>query len=382
MKFIHFADCHLGGWREPELNSLNFSSFQYVISKAIDWKVDFVLIAGDLFDSAYPPIETLKDAFREFKRLRDANIPAFLIAGSHDYSVSGKTFLDVLERAGLCKNVHKFEEKDGKIILIPTIYKESAIYGFPGKKSCLEVDELHRIKLQDCPGFYRILMLHTTLTEAAPNPMIKSISINDLPSVDYTALGHLHAKYIKNNFIYSGPTFPNNISELEELRNGSFYFFDNGKISREEIKIKEVLPVKIELISALNATELVLSKLNELFMKDKIMILRLSGFLNQGKLSDIDFSKIESFVKGKGAYSFLKSTSQLVVVEPEIKMDYINTENLENKIMIQFEESNPSKFNQLIPSLMRFLQMEKEEDEKIAVFQDRLLSETKKVLNL
>ena len=41
----------------------------------------------------------------EFKKLYDANIPCFIIAGSHDYSVSGKTFLDVLEHAGFCKNV-------------------------------------------------------------------------------------------------------------------------------------------------------------------------------------------------------------------------------------------------------------------------------------
>jgi DNA repair protein SbcD/Mre11 len=384
MKFVHFADCHLGGWREPELNELNFSSFQYVMSKAIEWKVDFVLIAGDLFDSAYPPIETLKDTFREFRRLKEANIPVFLIAGSHDYSVSGKTFLDVLERAGLCKNVFRFEERDGKIILLPTIYKDSAIYGFPGKKSGLEVDELLKVKLNDSPGLFRILMLHTTLTEALPssNLNIKSISIKDLPQVDYYALGHLHSKYNKGNFIYSGPTFPNAISELEDLKNGSFYLYDNGKITREEIKLKEVLTVKIDLINALNATELILSKLNELPLRDKILILKLSGFLQQGKISDIDFAKIELFIKEKGAYSFLKSTTQLLVLEPEINFDYLNTENLENKIITQFEESNPSKFNNLIPSLMRFLQMDKLEDEKIAVFQDRLLSETKKVLGI
>ena len=60
MKFAHIADCHLGGWRYPELQELNMESFRNALSICIREKVDFVLIAGDLFDSAYPPIEILK----------------------------------------------------------------------------------------------------------------------------------------------------------------------------------------------------------------------------------------------------------------------------------------------------------------------------------
>ena len=99
------GDCHLGSWRQPELKELNFMHFKEAIRRSIKEKPDFILIAGDLFDTAYPPIETLKSAFEEFRKVNDANIPVFLIAGSHDYSVSGKTFLDVLEKAGFCKNV-------------------------------------------------------------------------------------------------------------------------------------------------------------------------------------------------------------------------------------------------------------------------------------
>src|SRR3989344_754774 len=133
MKFAHLGDCHLGSWSQPELRDLNFKAFQYAINLCIKKKVEFVLISGDLFDSAYPPIETLKEAFYEFKRLKESGIPVFLIAGSHDYSASGKTFLDVLESAGLCKNVSLFEEHNGKIMLYPTQYKNVAIYGYPGR---------------------------------------------------------------------------------------------------------------------------------------------------------------------------------------------------------------------------------------------------------
>ena len=241
MKFAHMGDCHLGGWRQPELKDLNFKSFQFAISRCIQERVDFVLIAGDLFDSAYPPIETLKDTFREMRRLKEANIPVFLIAGSHDYSVSGKTFLDVIDKAGFCKNVAVFSERDGNIILEPTIFQNVAIYGYPGKKSGLEVDEIERIKLQNAPGFFSILMLHTTIRDAVGTLPVKAVNQDKLPKVDYLALSHMHINYNKDGRVYSGPIFPNNLSELEELQQGSFYIIDNGRIRKETIKLKDVL---------------------------------------------------------------------------------------------------------------------------------------------
>ena len=380
MKFAHLSDCHLGGWRQPELEYLNLKSFQIVIDTCIREKVDFVLIAGDLFDSAYPNIDTLKNTFKEFRRLKDEAIPVFLIAGSHDYSVSGKTFLDVLENAGLCKNVSIFEEKAGKIILQPTLHENVAIYGYPGKKSGMEVDEIERAVIQDSPGMFKILMLHTAIKDAVPRLPIKSVDESKLPKVDYLALGHLHIKYSKEGRVYSGPTFPNNLSELEELQGGSFYIFNNGVIRREEIKIKELVVLNLKIKNALHATEDILSNLEKFNLRDKIVIVKLSGIIEQGKTSDIDFKKIESYVLKEKAYSFLKSTTKLHIPQSEVRINLSENEDIESQIIKRFEESNPSKFNGFIPSLLRGLQIEKLEDEKSIVFEDRVLSEVKKIL--
>ena len=43
MKFAHLGDCHLGGWKHPELKELNLKSFQYAIDKCIKYKVDFII---------------------------------------------------------------------------------------------------------------------------------------------------------------------------------------------------------------------------------------------------------------------------------------------------------------------------------------------------
>ncbi len=382
MKFAHLADCHLDGWRQPELNILNLQSFQKAVSICIKERVEFILIAGDLFDSAYPSIDTLKEAFREFRKLNEARIPVFLIAGSHDYSVSGKTFLDVLERSGFCKNVAVFEENKESIMLLPTIYKNVAIYGYPGKKSGLDMEEIERIKIQDSPGLFKILMLHTAIRSAVPNLKIKAVDDSKLPQVNYLALGHLHISFVKNGKVYPGPIFPNNLLELEELKGGSFFIFDNGKIEKREIKIKEVLVLHHKTNDTLNVTDELLSILAKEDLKDKILILKLSGIIEQGKTSDINFLRIENYAKKCGAWAILKNTSKLQLSEPELKLDAIDAEDIEFQAIKKFEEANQSKFNNLISSLIRVLQIEKIDDQKSSIFEERLLIETKKIIGL
>lgn len=382
MKFAHLGDCHLGGWRQPELKELNFQYFQYAIDLCILEKVDFVLIAGDLFDSAYPPIDTLKDAFMEFRKLSEAKIPVFLIAGSHDYSASGKTFLDVIEKAGFCKNVSIFEERNGKIILEPTLHKNVAIYGFPGKKSGLEVEEIEKIRLQDSPGLFKILMLHTAIRDAVGTLPINAVDETMLPKVDYLALAHLHINYHKENRVYCGPIFPNNLAELEELQGGSFYIVHNGKIKRKEIKLKPVVSMTLEINDALKVTDEVIKSLEKENLIGKIVILKLFGFLEKGKPSDIDFSKIERAVKKQGAYVFLKSTSKLQIDQQEIVLDLADTADLEEQIIEKYEQANPSNFNSLVFPLIKSLQMEKQEEEKSQVFEERMVTEVRRVAKI
>ena len=382
MRFAHLGDCHLGGWRQPELRDLNFQSFQFAIDTCIKERLDFVLIAGDLFDSAYPPIEIIKDAFYEFRKLKEANIPVFLIAGSHDYSASGRTFLDVIEKAGFATNVFKNEDRNGSIILTPSIYKNVAIYGYPGRKSGLEVGEIEKIKLQDAPGFFKILMLHTAIRDAIGTLPIPAVDQSKLPPVNYLALAHLHINYNKNNAVYCGPTFPNNAAELEELEGGSFYIVNTeGKIERKEIKLKKLITLKVEIKDALNATDQVIEELDKSDLKDKVVILKLHGTIERGRVADINFNKIDLNAKKRGAYIILRNMTNLHSQESEIKIDFMS-ENIEEEIISKFQRDHPSNFNEFIPSLLSVLQLEKKEEERSASFEERLMSDAKKTLSI
>jgi len=391
VKFAHLADSHLGGWRQPELQQLNSESFKKAIDTCIEEHVEFILFTGDLFDSSFPPIEVLKETFTEFRKLKEAGIKCYVIAGSHDYSVSGKTFLDVLEKAGFCE-ICKYEEIDGKIKLIPITQKSFYIYGYPGKKSGMEIQDLKRIQINEpYSSYFRILMLHTTVKESVPGLPIDYIELKDLPKADYYALGHIHIKFEKEHegkpVIYAGPTFPNNFKELEELKYGSFYIVDvegYTKIIRKELKLKEVELVEIEIIDSLKGTEKILSELKKRDLKDKIVLLKIFGTLKQGKTSDIKFQEIEDYLEKANVYSFLKNTSKL---EPEIQkmgLDLPNTdmEKVEEVLVGRYEKENPSCFNELIFPLIEGLSLEKQEGEKQAIFESRLYSEMSKTLGV
>src|SRR3989339_2267662 len=384
VNFAHFADVHLGGWRQGPMQDLNFMAFQKVVKTCIERKVDFVLIAGDLFDSAYPPIETLKETFAQFKRLKDAKIPCFIIAGSHDYSVSGKTFLDVLEKAGFCKNVFNAEERGDKIFLNPHVHKNLAIYGYPGKKSGLEIPELRRVKLNDAPGMFKIFMLHTTLNCVVGNLPIESLESEKLPQADYYALGHIHVLFNKNKIVYPGPLFPNNFKELEDLKHGSFALVDTE--SAEQVKfiklpLKETECLELEFDDGLAATDKILGELSKRDLKDKIILLRIGGELKRGKPSDIKFFQIEEFAKEHGAYFLLKNIHDLKIKEVDINLEIKEEGDIEQETIKIYSEKNTSDFNSFVPELMNILSMEKQEDEKIETFQSRLLSEARRILN-
>ncbi len=384
-RFAHISDVHLGGWKQQPLQNLNSQSFRKTIDTCINQKLDFILIAGDLFDSAYPSIEILKETFAEFKKLKEAKIPCFIIAGSHDYSVSGKTFLDVLERAGFCKNVANFEEKEEEIVLNPTIYEGVAIYGYPGKKSGLEIPDLKKIKLNDSPGMFKIFMLHTTIDKARGTLPIDAIEIDLLPKADYYALGHLHIDFQYQNFIYPGPIFPNNFQELEDLQHGNFYIVDTeaeNSLQKIELKLKEIVSLDIKVKNALIATEQIISELEKKEIEDKIILLRVSGELEDGKNSDIKFSQIEEFAERKNAYFILKNTHDLKTKEVELEIEVEDIENIEEEAIKIYSEQNPSEFNLLILQLINSFSIEKQEGEKSESFTNRLLDEAKKILKI
>ncbi|PIN79458.1 hypothetical protein COV16_04105 [Candidatus Woesearchaeota archaeon CG10_big_fil_rev_8_21_14_0_10_34_8] len=399
MKFSHLADCHIGSWRDEKLNNLSTEAFTKALDLSVEQKVDFILISGDIFNTSLPAIEKLKTATKKLRKVKDSNIPVYIIPGSHDFSPSGKTMLDVLEYAGLLINVVKGEVVDNKLRLkFTTDPKTGAkITGLLGKKGSLEkkyYENLDYTNLEAEKGF-KIFMFHTALSELKPKELEKMESnpVSFLPkNFDYYAGGHVHIVKHANidsykNIVYPGPLFPNSFSELEKLKQGGFYLYNNGDIKFISIILHPTISINIEAKyeSAAQVYNKILAKIKTINTKDAIVTIRITGELSEGKPGDIDFKSIYNMLES--AYFVMKTTSMLKTKEfEEIKIQADSTDAIELKIIEehlgQFKALPKELQKELTTALLHILDTEKQEGERIMDFEERIRKEVGEVLKI
>ncbi|MBW2982384.1 exonuclease SbcCD subunit D [Candidatus Woesearchaeota archaeon] len=407
MLFAHLADCHIGSWRDPKLRDVSTKAFVKAIDLCIEKNVDFIVIAGDLFNTSLPSIDLLKETTKKLKQLKDKDIPVYMIAGSHDFSPSGKTMLDVLEHAGLIKNVAKGEIIDNKLKLDFTIDKKTGakITGLLGKKGSLEkeyYENLLKEYLEKEQG-YKIFIFHSALTELKPEEFkeMESQPLSLLPkNFNYYAGGHPHFILEKEEsdyglIAYPGPLFPNNFRELEKLGRGGFYLVnvenENTLVEYQPIQIHNIFKINID--ANHKTPEQVESEIKEKIkgheFNNTIITIRVEGTLESGKPSDINFKEIFEILYGKSAFFIMKNTNKLTTAEfEEIKTQTTSVDEIESSIIkehlqqIKVTDLTPEKEKNLIKDLMKELSSEKEEGETITTFENRIKGELRNILNL
>lgn len=391
MKFAHIADCHIGSWREPKLRESSTKAFVKAIEKCKEEEVDFVLIAGDLFNTSLPPVDNLSIVVKKLKELKDSSIEVYIVAGSHDFSPSGKTMLDVLESAGLIINVAKGKVEDNKLYLNFTVNEKTnvKITGMIGKKGGLEksyYESLVRQPLENEPG-YKIFMFHTALTELKPKELDKmdSAPISFLPKgFDYYAGGHVHVvdKISLDSYktvVFPGPLFPNSFAEVEKLQNGGFYIVEDEAIRYEPIVVNPVFSIKIDCENK-NPEEIEQQILKEMKNKEflnTIVTIRLSGQLKTGRPSDINFKEIFKKFHDKGAFFVMKNTNKLTSRDfEEVKVEAGGVDEVEERLINENTGKSgvfgAEKEKKLIKEFMSTLSAEKLEGETAADFEKRI----------
>ncbi len=400
MKFAHIADCHLGSYREERLQRVNTSSFVKAIDHCLNENVDFVCIAGDLFNTALPSIDVVKETVRQLRRLKERGIACYIIAGSHDFSPSGKAMLHVLEEAQLCIDVVKGDIVDGQLKLRFTVDQKTGakITGMIGRRGMLErtyYENIHREHLEHEEGF-KIFMFHTALTELKPKELLHmdSSPVSLLPrNFNYYAGGHVHIVSDSTidgyeHIVYPGPTFPNSFTELEKLGGGGMYIYDHGNVRFIPIVLKQVFSY-VKDCEGKSAEEVEQEIKTELLATDvdgKIVCLRLRGLLGQGRVSDIAFKEISKLLYEHGAYFVMRNTSSVQTQSFEavhVKEDSV--ENIEQSIvqehlgMHKGISINVDAEKKLMIDLMQALSEESHEGEKKYEFEGRVAEMTKKV---
>ncbi|MDB5386437.1 MAG: yhaO, partial [Planctomycetaceae bacterium] len=91
MRFIHAADIHLDsplrglalypGAPVERLRIATRQALDRLVSLCLEEQVDFLIVAGDLFDTEVKDFNAALSAAVQFRRLDQANIPVYLILG-------------------------------------------------------------------------------------------------------------------------------------------------------------------------------------------------------------------------------------------------------------------------------------------------------------
>ncbi len=395
MRFAHIADCHIGGWREPVLREAGTRAFSTAMDICLDRNVDFILISGDLFNTSLPAIDKLKEVTAVLKKLRDSGVPVYVIAGSHDFSPSGKTMIDVLEKAGLVINVVKGSVGENNTLHLKFTVDEKTgvkITGMLGKKGMLErkfYEHLEREELEKADG-YKIFMFHTALSEFKPENLEKmdSSPMSILPKkFDYYAGGHIHFVFKGKeegygNIVFPGALFPNNFQELEKFGFGGFFIVDKEGIERVPVKIHDVHRINIDCKDM--TPEQVNSELRkEAEAKESfsntIITIRLRGRLLQGRPSDIDFKSAVSKLFGKGAAAVIKNISKLTSQQFEAIKVSGSAEGVEERLLEEHASQLDTGKDDL-KAIMQSLFLEKNDGEKTADFEERVFENVSDLL--
>lgn len=408
MKYAHLADLHLGSWREPKMRDLSTKAFLTAIDNCIKEQVDFILFAGDIFNTSLPALDTLKIVTKKLKQLQNHNIPLYTIAGSHDFSPSGKTMIDVLEYAGLLVNVCKGSiqpETKQLQLSFTTDHKTGAkITGVLGRKGLLDkvyYQNLSLANLEQEKG-YKIFLFHTAISELMPSSMalMETQPVSFLPKgFNYYAGGHIHCPRRLDfpeygTLTYPGVLFPNSFSELEEFGGGGYYLvtvYEPKTLQQITFMPLQILP-RVSLIldchhkTPESISRELLEKINS-GVRDSLVTIRLKGTIKKGRISDIDFRSAMEKLQQQGAYLAMKNTTKLISPEfEEIQTSHSSPELIEEQVIkehlqqIKLFDSDVELY--LIKSLLQSLNTAKKEGETVPDFQQRLEEEMKKVLAL
>ena len=195
MKFIHTADIHLDSplsgltaYKDAPaelLRTVTRDAFARLIDVAIEEAVDFMVIAGDLYDGTWKDYNTGHFFCREMGRLNKASIPVYLLYGNHDADS------EMTKKLTLPANVHIFDSRKANSFHIDAL--KVALHGRSYKEAAT-LDNLASGYPAPVAGWLNIGVLHTALGGYAAHANYAPCTLAELTAkgYQYWALGHVH----------------------------------------------------------------------------------------------------------------------------------------------------------------------------------------------
>jgi len=260
-KFLHAADLHLDSplvglesYAEApvaQLRQATREALKNLVKLACDEQVDFVLLAGDIYDGDWKDYNTGLFFAAQMAVLREHRIKVFLISGNHDAESQ------ISKDLTLPENVFQFLRRKPETTRLETETEGFALHGQGFAQRAVEQD-LSQAYPRGERNLFNIGLLHTCATGREGHEPYAPCTVDGLRSKEYQywALGHVHAREC---LWQADPVilFPGNIQGRHVRETGrkgcTLVTVENSTVTRREERALDVLRWAIGRVDATGA---------------------------------------------------------------------------------------------------------------------------------
>ena len=312
--FAHLADIHLGAFRQPELRERNLRAFEKAVDLCLERGADFIIIAGDLFHSPLPEMGVVDRAVKKMREFTDSGRQIYVVYGSHDYSPTETSMIDVLNSAGVLTKIAYGERVQGK--LRPGFVEDERtgvkLAGLNARRGGMELDsfkELDQEALEKEAG-RKIFVFHSAIEEYKPDYLkgVAGVPKSLLPKgFDYYASGHVHERRIEKNgdgwLAFPGQLWAADFRDLEALskqKSGFLVFREGNKPEFMEVDAGSVCAYELD-AKGMSATRVV-EEVRALQKKEcDVSLVRVFGEMN-GNPGEVDWEAVKASFPSETVY--------------------------------------------------------------------------------
>ncbi|MFD5569241.1 exonuclease SbcCD subunit D [Streptomyces cadmiisoli] len=262
MRLLHTSDWHLGrSFHRVGMLGAQAEFIGHLVTTVRERDVDAVLVAGDVYDRAVPPLAAVELFDDALHRLADLGVPTVMISGNHDSARRLGVGAGLIGRAGI--HLRTEPSACGTPVLLRDASGDVAVYGLPYLEPALVKDEfavdkpgheavlaaaMDRVRADlatRAPGTRSVVLAHAFVTGGEASDSERDITVGGVASVpagvfdgvDYVALGHLHGcQTLTDRVRYSGSPLAYSFSEAEHRKSMWLVDLDaDGAVTAERV---------------------------------------------------------------------------------------------------------------------------------------------------
>ncbi|CQR65252.1 exonuclease SbcCD subunit D [Streptomyces leeuwenhoekii] len=252
MRILHTSDWHLGrAFHRVGMLGAQAAFIEHLVTTVRERGVDAVVVSGDVYDRAVPPLAAVELFDDTLHRLAALGVPTVMISGNHDSARRLGVGAGLIGRAGI--HLRTEPAACGTPVVLADEHGDVAFYGLPYLEPALVRDEfgvekagheavlaaaMDRVRADlaaRAPGTRSVVLAHAFVTGGEPSDSERDITVGGVAAVpagifagvDYVALGHLHGcQTITERIRYSGSPLPYSFSEAGHRK--SMWLVDLG----------------------------------------------------------------------------------------------------------------------------------------------------------